>query len=380
MTTFVDFHCVQSVPPSCINRDDNGSPKSATFGGVKRHRVSSQAWKKATRESFNLFLPNELIGTRTKRIVSLLAQKIIYLSPELSDSAVELAAKCFTAGGVKVVAPGKKGNTTEIPAVPESAYLFFISNQQIDALAKLAISAVASGTPVDKKEAKAILRSLNSIDIALFGRMVADTPDLNVDASCQVAHAISTHRAVTEFDYFTAVDDEKARSEDEDAGAGMIGQVEFTSSTLYRYATINIDQLTTNLGSPEVAIQAVTAFARAFLTSMPTGKQNTFANRTLPEAILVQVRDTQPISYANAFEKPVFSTKEQGLGAQSVSALVDYARILNDSFGFTPVSSLATTSIQHDSDLFRGIARELPFSQLLDGLELTLTNDVVATS
>ena len=377
---FVDIHYIQSVPPSCINRDDNGSPKSAVFGGAKRHRVSSQAWKKATRESFNLILPEDLIGTRTKRIVALLARKITTLSPELAASAIDLAAQCFTAGGVKVIGPNKKGNSTDSPVIPESAYLFFVSNQQIEALAHLAINAAETGEPVDKKEAKAVLKSLNSVDIALFGRMVADAPDLNVDAACQVAHAISTHRAATEFDYFTAVDDEKARAEDEDAGAGMIGQVEFTSSTLYRFATINVDQLLENLGSHEVVLEAVNAFVRAFLTSMPTGKQNTFANRTVPEAILVQVRDSQPVSYANAFETPVRVKQDEGFAERSIQALVDHSRLLENSFGFTPLASLASASIQHDTDLFAGVATELRFDQLLAELENVLRPQLVVAS
>lgn len=380
MTLYVDVHCVQSVPPSCINRDDNGSPKTATFGGVTRHRVSSQAWKKATRESFNLILPKDLIGTRTKRIVSLVARRISELSPELADESVDLAAQCFKAGGVSVAPPKKKGNTTDEPIVPESSYLFFLSNQQIDALARLAVASAESGSAIDKKEAKAILKGLNSVDIALFGRMVADAPSLNVDAACQVAHAISTHKAATEFDYFTAVDDEKSRSEDEDAGAGMIGQVEFTSSTLYRYATINVAQLVENLGSAEVAVQAVDAFVRAFLTSMPTGKQNTFANRTVPEAILVQVRDTQPVSYANAFERPISRSQDEGFAERSITALVDHAKLLDESFGFTPVASFASSSVKHDAALFDGVAEELKFNDLLTSLNGVLANDLSVES
>jgi len=36
MSSFIDFHVLQLVPPSCINRDDTGSPKSARFGGGER--------------------------------------------------------------------------------------------------------------------------------------------------------------------------------------------------------------------------------------------------------------------------------------------------------------------------------------------------------
>ena len=48
--------------------------------------------------------------------------------------------------------------------------------------------------------------SLHPVDIALFGRMVADATDINLDAAAQVAHAISVHAVDNETDYFTAVD------------------------------------------------------------------------------------------------------------------------------------------------------------------------------
>ena len=49
MSIFIDFHVLQTVPPSCVNRDDTGSPKTAVYGGTVRARVSSQAWKHAMR-------------------------------------------------------------------------------------------------------------------------------------------------------------------------------------------------------------------------------------------------------------------------------------------------------------------------------------------
>ena len=136
----------------------------------------------------------------------------------------------------------------------------------------------------------------------MFGRMVADAPDLNVDASVQVAHAIGIGKMNPEFDYFTALDD---CSPEDNAGAAMIETTEFTSSTMYRYATIDVLHLCENLGSAAVACRGIEAFLKAFITSMPTGKQNSFANRTLPGAVVLQLRDTQPVSLVNAFEKPV---------------------------------------------------------------------------
>ena len=132
--------------------------------------------------------------------------------------------------------------------------------------------------------------------------MLADAPDLNTDASAQVAHAFSIDQITPEYDYFTAVDD--CASED-NAGAAMIDTVGFNSSTLYRYATVNIDVLRDQLQDDSATVEGVVAFVEAFVKSMPSGKQNTFANHTLPEDVVVTLRESQPISAADAFEDPV---------------------------------------------------------------------------
>ena len=146
------------------------------------------------------------------------------------------------------------------------------------------------------------LKNYPSVDLALFGRMVADEPSLNYDAAAQVAHAISTHAVHNEYDYFTAVDD--CTSEDNSGGRTHLGTVEYNSSTLYRYATVNAAELVRYLG--EDTPKAVRNFAEAFITSMPTGKQNTFANRTRPDAVYVTVRRDQPVNMAGAFEKTCY--------------------------------------------------------------------------
>lgn len=333
--TIVDLHILQTVPPSNLNRDDTGSPKTATYGGVRRARVSSQAWKRATRAAFAEHLDPSELGTRTKRVVELLAERIAALDPDIDTEAAQgAAAGVLTTAGIVVKEPrGKKG------APPESGYLLFLSAQQIDALARLAVDAAADGGKPDKKQAQALVKNKNSIDLSLFGRMVADVTDLNVDASCQVAHALSTHAVETEYDYFTAVDDHKAADAEEDAGAGMIGTVEFSSATLYRYATIDVDLLARNLGDHEAATRAVSAFLQAFTRSMPTGKQNTFANRTLPDAVVVSVREDQPVSYVGAFEDAVPDTLDSGRCLRSAQRLAEYAGAVTEAYGGEPVKT-----------------------------------------
>lgn len=284
---YVDVNAIQTLPPSNINRDDTGSPKTAQYGGVIRARVSSQSWKKAMRDYFYNNSEFENIGVRTLEIVKYLAEEIKRLKPSLTDEdALKLANETFKAAGI-----GTKDNKAKA--------LFFLGKSQRDALAKAAIDGEK-----DKKKLQEILSSNPAIDIALFGRMVADDQNLNEDASAQVAHAISTHQVSNEYDFFTAVDD---ISKEESQGAGMLGTVEYNSSTLYRYANVAAHELLNQLESVEDTVGAIRLFVEAFAKSLPTGKVNTFANQTLPQAILVTIRDDRPVNLVSAFEEPVRS-------------------------------------------------------------------------
>ncbi|MGW5571681.1 type I-E CRISPR-associated protein Cas7/Cse4/CasC [Nocardia thailandica] len=325
---FIDVHVLQTVPPSNINRDDTNSPKTAVYGGVRRARVSSQAWKRATRKMFEDLVDPSTLGVRTKRVVELIAERI---GDRVEDPAAA-AAQVIKDAGIKLEKPTakKKGEEAEDPGdlLERSKYLLFLSANQIDRLAELAIESATTGVS-DKAAAKAAANGADSIDVALFGRMVADSADLNVDAAAQVAHALSVHSVNNEFDYFTAVDD---RAPDDNAGAGMIGLVEFNSSTLYRYATINVDMLARNLGDREATALAVSNFLIAFVRSMPTGKQNTFANRTLPDAVLISVRADQPVNLVTAFETPVDSVGT-ARSAAAAKQLVERYRALESAYG-----------------------------------------------
>ena len=334
---YVDFHILQTVPPSCINRDDTGSPKTAVYGGVTRARVSSQAWKHAMRAAFaeNARLD---VGKRTKKVAELVKEQILALAPEAD--ADKLAKKALENAGIKSDDKGTKA-------------LFFMSTAQAKALAELA---VAGST--NKKEYQKALGAAPSMDMALFGRMVADDPSLNYDAAAQVAHSISTHAVQNEFDYFTAVDD---CAPEDSAGAGHLGTVEYNSSTLYRYATVNMVELVHLLGA-EKAAQAVRVFGEAFIRSMPTGKQNSFANRTLPDAVYVTLREDQPVNLCGAFEKPVRKSPE-GYAEPSKTALKQYAQQVYACYADAPAQSFAV-GIGLDE-----LAPAMPLNQMLTALE-----------
>ncbi|MYX39073.1 MULTISPECIES: type I-E CRISPR-associated protein Cas7/Cse4/CasC [unclassified Streptomyces] len=345
----LDVHALQNVPPSNINRDDTGAPKTAVYGGVTRARVSSQAWKRATRRYFDGLLDPSELGVRTKRVAELLAERITALHPDLEGAqALAVAAEVLqTATGSKIEPPKRKAeaakkNGDPEPA-PESSYLMFLSARQLDHLAALAVEGASDIKAFLKDKdvkarAKKIADGRHSVDIALFGRMVADSTDINVDAAAQVAHALSVHRAEIESDYFTAVDD---RNTDAEPGAGMIGTVDFNSATLYRYAALDVDLLEKNLGkgldadqAPATPVRrAVEAFVEAFVSSLPTGKINTFGNHTLPDAVVVKLRATRPVSFVSAFEKPVTADVSSGHMELACARLADYAPEIERAYG-----------------------------------------------
>ena len=358
MSTYVDIHIIQNLPPSCVNRDDSGSPKSAIYGGVRRLRVSSQSWKRAARLYFDDLLDASDVGVRTKRVAGVLAAKIAEDAPELTESALSLAEGVFKTAKIKISPPRGKKNAPQ-----ESGYLMFLSAGQIGRLAELAITSARGGEALDARTVKKIFKETHAVDIALFGRMVADDTDLNVDAACQVAHAISTHAAENEYDFFTAVDDEKSRSEEEeDAGAGMMGTVEFSSATMYRYATVNLDMLVKNLGDGEAALRALEVFIKGFCLSMPTGKQNTFANRTVPETVVVSVREDQPVSLVGAFEKPIPQDADHGYVDRSVESLVRYSSTIEENYGLRPLASLVVAL--QDSEAVSSVGERVSFADL----------------
>lgn len=332
-STFIDIHVLQTVPPSNLNRDDTGTPKSAVYGGARRARVSSQAWKRATRRDFEEHLDASNLALRTKRVLEQIVARVLAAAPQMEPAeAARRGVTVLKALGLKLEPPrtNKDKDAQKQPGEPTlTEYLVFFSNRQLDRLAELAAT---NDGKVSPKDAKAAADQDHGIEVALFGRMVADAADLNVDAAAQVAHAISTHAVDVEHDYFTAVDD---KAPEDNSGAGMIGTVEFNSATLYRYATVALDRLVENLGDNAAAVRATQAFAQAFITSMPTGKQNTFGNRTPVDAVLVMVRHGQPINLVGAFEDPVVSTGN-GYVAASAATLAAYAKTVDKAMGTPP--------------------------------------------
>lgn len=374
MKTLIEIHVLQNFAPSNLNRDDTGAPKDAFFGGTRRGRVSSQCNKRAVRQYFDekmregVFNADEL-GVRTKRIYQAIADALAgKRDPAEARSKAERALSY-----VKLKAA--EGGKTQ--------YLLFLGQREITALADTidrhwdliveseepqAEEGTAKKKPKSKKDAagnapkevkdqlEAIFNGGRAVDVALFGRMLADMPEKNQHAACQVAHALSTHAIEREFDFYTAVDDLKP---EDTAGADMMGTVEFNSACYYRYAVVDWEKLLTNLqGDVDLATKGLRVFLQGFVLAEPTGKQNSFAAHNPPEFVSVTVgRDAAPRNLANAFETAIRAKPGESLTRKSAEALAAKAITLEKAYprkGKTYVLNVLQAGIgglgdEHDS-------------------------------
>lgn len=345
MKTLIEIHVLQNFAPSNLNRDDSGAPKDAMFGGTRRARISSQCLKRAVREHFDKkkkdgFFTAEELAVRTKRVCQAIAELLKdKRSPEEAAAKTEIALSYMK---LKNAGEGK------------TEYLLFLGQREIAGLAdiihthwdqivpvkeegdgtgKKTKKKEAAGAPKEiKDKIDAIFNGGKAVDVALFGRMLADMPEKNQDAACQVAHAISTHAVEREFDFYTAVDDLKP---EDTAGADMMGTVEFNSACFYRYAVIDREKLLENLqNDKELSQKGLRAFLEGFVVAEPTGKQNSFAAHNPPEFMAISVRrNTGPRSLANAFEKALYICKGDSVTEKSAEELIKKAGALRGVFG-----------------------------------------------
>ncbi|PUB10537.1 type I-E CRISPR-associated protein Cas7/Cse4/CasC [Yoonia sediminilitoris] len=326
MTTFLQFHVLTEYGPSNPNRDDQGRPKQANVGGAPRLRISSQSSKRAIRESsfFALDLKDHQ-GTRTKRLFEGLRDHLV-VGGAKQDAAVAAAEQVAVIFG-KLETPDKKAPEKKIGTT-----LAFISPAEWSLAEELA-EKVLSGEdlPKDKDLKRLVLRKADgAIDIAMFGRMLADDADFNRDAAVQVSHAITTHTAVVEDDWYSAVDD---LNKAEDSGAGHLGESGFGSGIYYQYVCVNVDLLVENLaGNRELAAKGLEALARGVAMATPTGKQNSYANRPRAYYIRAEAGPQQPRDLTGAFFSPV---KAQPWERTSVEALTKTAENIDRAYGKT---------------------------------------------
>lgn len=346
MTTFVQFHLLTALGPSNPNRDDQGRPKQAVIGGVPRLRMSSQSVKRALRESsfFALDL-KEHKGTRTKQLheglVSLLGRNGVD-----AKRSAEIATK--VAGIFGKLEASKKGEDARVATT-----LAFISPQEWRLAEELATK-IAAGeeVPGDKDLKKMVLRRADgAVDIAMFGRMLAEDPDFNRDAAVQVAHAITTHAAQAEEDWYSAVDDLNKAA---DTGAGHLGETAFGSGVYYQYVCVNCDLLIENLsGDRDLAVRGIEALARALPQTVPAGKQNSFAHRPVAFYVRAEAGTRAPRDLSGAFFTPV-DRQLRDLGANDLQR--------------GSILALERTVAQIDNCYFDGTAEAFSLLNVLEGV------------
>jgi CRISPR system Cascade subunit CasC len=336
MKTLIEIHALQNFAPSNLNRDDTGAPKDALFGGTRRARVSSQCSKRAIREYFKE-QNNAWVANRTKRIVDELKKR---LAPKLKDQKGFSEENLVKAIEVAVSSLGTN-KKVKVDKDRKTDVLLFLSPREIDSLGEIIAGSYTE--LLETKPSDDVVKKLNdaidgenrsrlSVDVALFGRMLAVMPERNQYAACQVAHAISTHSVEREFDFYTAVDDLKP---EDTAGADMMGTVEFNSACFYRYAVVDWDKLVKNLQDDrELAANGLRAFLEGFVVAEPTGKQNTFAAHNPPEFVAISVRrNTAPRNLANAFETAISIRKDESRTRRSAEELAKKAKSLQAAYG-----------------------------------------------
>lgn len=322
MSRFLQLHFLTFYPPSNLNRDDLGRPKSAIIGGVNRLRISSQALKRTwrTSDAFAAALDGHL-AKRTQRLGEIIHRHLLGKGTEAAR-AQKIAREIATAFGKP------KAETDKNPTFTEQ--LAFISTEEQQAALALADRMAGGETFDPKKQAGDILRRTDTAaDIAMFGRMLADNPDFNREASVQVAHAITTHQVGIEDDYYTAVDDLKTPSED--AGAGFLGEAGFGAGVFYLYACIDRDLLARNLGG-DLALggTACAALVQAAATVAPGGKQASYASRAYAHYIMAEAGNAQPRTLASAFLKPV---NDADMMTGSINALIQTRDTMDRAYG-----------------------------------------------
>lgn len=315
MSRFIQLHVLTAYPPSNLNRDDTGRPKTALVGDALRLRISSQSLKRAwrTSEVFEASIGQNL-GTRTK-----MAGAQVFKT--LTDAGIaDKPAREWTraiAGQFGKLKADKKSETNDDLHIEQLAH---ISPQELASIDALARACGARGAAPTAEELKLLCKPRAAVDIAMFGRMLADAPAFNMEAAVQVAHAITVHKSAVEDDFFSAVDDLNQGLEDK--GAGHIGERGYGAGLFYLYICINRDLLKENLGDdPALTGQALVALLHAITQVSPTGMQNSFASRAHASFLLAEKGSQQPRSLVQAFLKPVKPHGEQDILALAVAAL-----------------------------------------------------------
>jgi len=371
---FVAINILRNLAVSCQNRGANNEPKTTIFGGARRDSMSSQTQKRAGRVYFKGYplLSEFCDSVRTSQLDQFLLVELENQGPTLDDVTRKLLSEVGCAALLKVQSTAK-GSEVSMDDETKTKGLILISRKEIQMLAKVTLDlhnanggkakattstepskpgrkgskeknyADALGFGPDdvkaayKKESKGLLPG-DALDIALFGRFVADVPELTVESAVCVAFAISTHKAGVETDFVSAMDEDigeffpgRSILPKEHRGAGFIGDVQHHQPHCqYEMKAINTDLWFSNAGklngkeiSPEQKRQFLSAVMMSFIRGIPEAKKNSAFSNEEPSLVMVYVSDGMPLTLASAFENPVKDNNE-GFAAPSIVRLKEH--------------------------------------------------------
>ena len=398
----LELHIIQSVPVACLNRDDLNSPKTAVFGGVQRARVSSQSWKRAIREMAKNISPEQFKGKRTRRMIFTLKNR--FVKKDIQEPCAIAIAE-YIADIIETL-----DSKTDEDGIKKIKTLMFFSDAEYESIVEQVVSAedvVNSLDPLDRalshlaaatdkdvkkeaeKEKAKVFKSMKTLsntsirkmiksaqlkdaaDIALFGRMVANDHSLSVEAASMFSHALSTHKADNEIDFFAAVDELQTEAE---SGAGMTSTLEFNSATYYRFAALNLDMLSDEAHLEGMSLEerrsVVRAFVGATIKAIPGARKNTMNGNTLPVYVLGVVREQgHPIQLVNAFESPV-RPSIKGFTVESVNRMNGEYADIKETWGIDSLFTKAVvkSSLKEDIQESLGSVETCSLDELIDGM------------
>lgn len=300
---YIQIHELVAYPASNLNRDDLGRPKTVKIGDSTRLRISSQSLKRAWRTSEKMSQTFPVMGIRTNELDRAISNAL--------QAGVALPDYIF-GDGKSTRQPVEKKIADRYGNDIDMAFRAKKSSKSEDADAKDEDDTkkgngkkkqILHYTDTEIRNADAIMEAVSRgespkienlfsgapfpVDMAMFGRMVANNTDYNCDAAVQVAHAFTVHKAQIEDDFFTAVDDLNR----DDQGSAHMGETGFGAGLFYNYICVDFELLSKNLGSEEEAHKALDTLLEVSATVSPTGKQNSFASRAYASYVMIEKGD-----------------------------------------------------------------------------------------
>lgn len=340
--TIINLHALHAVPPSLLNRDNLNAQKTVTHGGVVRVRVSSQCWKRAMRTWLReQAVTGGAFAARTNRWPAAVAETLVSGYGIEVDVATAKSAAVFKALGFKL---NERGATAAQIFAPQdtaarvaAAIAARIDDIGEEAAADGKVKLVVPAEVIDA--GRAALSVANAVDLALFGRMLAEQPvGGRIDGAVSVDHAMSVDPAAIIEDYFTAVDDLAPEGE---AVSSNLGVSDLSAPVFYRTACIDVDQLRRNLSGADDAealtAAAVAVFIEAFAVSVPSAKQRSSNVGTRP-SLLVATTGPARLTAHNAFTAPI---RGERVVADATAALFEVLAAQNRFGPPQPVVALA---------------------------------------